>query len=204
MTVTKLEAVTKTKYKVWLDGSFAFILYKGELTRYGIKEGAGISGENYREILEKVIVKRAKLRAMHLLEDMDRTEAGLMEKLENGGYPKEAVLAAVEYVKSFGYLDDLRYAKNFIESRRQGKSRREMYALLCRKGVEKELIEAALEQCHEAGGEREAIERLIRKKRINPPQSTEDELHKLYGYLSRKGFRYDDIRQVIQNYNENA
>ena len=73
MTVTKLDAVTKTKSKVFLDGQFAFVLYKGELARYGIKEGAQIEEENYREVLEKVVIKRAKLRAMHLLEDMDRT-----------------------------------------------------------------------------------------------------------------------------------
>ena len=36
MTVTRIEAVTKTKYKVYLDGKFAFVLYKGELSRYGI------------------------------------------------------------------------------------------------------------------------------------------------------------------------
>ena len=32
MVVTRVEAVTKTKYKVYVDGQFAFILYKGELS----------------------------------------------------------------------------------------------------------------------------------------------------------------------------
>ena len=40
MTVTKTEAVTKTRYKVYIDGQFAFVLYKGELSRYHVKEGA--------------------------------------------------------------------------------------------------------------------------------------------------------------------
>ena len=30
MTVTKIEPVTKSKYKIYLDGQFAFVLYKGE------------------------------------------------------------------------------------------------------------------------------------------------------------------------------
>lgn len=204
MTVTKLESVTKTKYKVFLDGGFAFILYKGELSRYGIKEGGCLGDDIYREILETVIIKRAKLRAMHLLEDMARTESGLLDKLKLGGYPKEAVEAAVEYVKSFGYLDDLRYAKNFIESKKQSKSRREMYALLCRKGVPQELIQEAFEQLCEQAGEQEAIAHLIRKKGVHPMQSSDEDRQKLYGYLARKGFCYDDIRQVIQNYDENT
>ena len=32
----------------------------------------------------------------------------------------------------------------------------------------------------------------------------EVQTQKIYGYLARKGFRYDTVRQVIQNYNENA
>ena len=31
MTVTKIEPLTKIKSKVYLDGSFAFVLYKGEM-----------------------------------------------------------------------------------------------------------------------------------------------------------------------------
>ncbi len=38
MTVTKIEPVTKSKYKIYLDGQFAFVLYKGELSRYQIEE----------------------------------------------------------------------------------------------------------------------------------------------------------------------
>ena len=39
MTVTRVEPLTKTKFKVYLDGDFAFVLYKGELARFGIREG---------------------------------------------------------------------------------------------------------------------------------------------------------------------
>lgn len=204
MTVTKLEPVTKTKYKVFLDEEFAFVLYKGELSRYGIREGEQIDGEVRRRVMEEVILKRAKLRAMHLLEDMDRTEAGLLEKLRQGLYPEEAVEGALQYVKSFGYIDDLQYAKRFIQSRKQTKSKREIYAQLCSKGVSSDQIELAFEECADSGSERDAILQIFRKKRVDPAHATDEELHKIYGYLSRKGFRYDDIRQVIQNYNENA
>ena len=110
MTVTKVEPLTKMKFKVYLDGQFAFVLYKGELSRFGIKEGVNLSEEMEEKIRMEVILKRAKLRALHLLEDMDRTEAALREKLRQGMYSADAVDKAVEYVKSFGYLNDARYA----------------------------------------------------------------------------------------------
>ncbi len=70
MVVTKVEMLTKIKYKVYLDEEFAFVLYKGELSHYRIVEGTLLEEDTVQEILQKVICKRAKLRAMHLLEDM--------------------------------------------------------------------------------------------------------------------------------------
>lgn len=198
MTVTKIEAITKTKYKVEIDEEFAFVLYKGELSQYGIREGCEILEEVYQKIRKEVILKRAKLRAMHLLTDMARTEAGLRQKLRQNLYPDDIVEEALTYVRSFGYLDDLRYAENFIISKKAVKSRKELYAMLCEKGVSRDLIDLAFENCYE-DGEQEAIRQLIRKKNVDLDQATEQELNKLYGYLARKGFRYEDIRQVIQN-----
>ena len=79
MVVTKVEMLTKIKYKVYLDEEFAFVLYKGELSHYRIVEGTLLEEDTVQEILQKVICKRAKLRAMHLLEDMDRSESALRD-----------------------------------------------------------------------------------------------------------------------------
>lgn len=206
MIVTGVEALTKTKYKVYLEGQFAFVLYKGELSRFGIREGADITEETEEKIRVEVILKRAKLRAMHLLEDMDRTEAALREKLTQGLYPQEAVDKAIDYVKSFGYLNDARYAENFVRSRQGSKSRREIWALLMQKGVAPELAEAAFEECYSGkeDEEQEAIRRILKKRKYDPEASDEAKMQKIYGYLARKGFRYDTVRQVIQNYNEDA
>ena len=45
---------------------------------------------------------------------------------------------------------------------------------------------------------------MIEKKRVDLRTATPEQMQKLYGHLARKGFRYEDIRQVIQNYDENA
>lgn len=206
MTVTKIEPLTKIKFKVYLDGSFAFVLYKGELSRFGIAAGEEIPEETVETIRRDIVFKRAKLRAMHLLEDMDRTEAGLREKLRQGLYPEDAAEEAVRYVKSFGYLDDSRYAENFVRSRKDRKSRREIQAALLRKGISADQTEAALEACYsdEEDGEEEAVRKLLEKKKFSPEDPDEAQIRKIYAYLARKGFRYDTIRQVIQNYHENA
>ena len=204
MTVTHTEACTKTKFKIFLDGEFAFVLYQGEMKRFGIREGAEVSEETVRKIRTEVVLKRAKLRAMHLLGDMDRTEAALREKLRQGLYPPEAVDGAVEYVRSFGYLDDERYAENFVRTRIGTKSRREILAQLQQKGISQERAQAALEACRDEGGEEEAIRKILKKKGVDPGTADADQIRKICGYLARKGFRYDSVRQVIQNCSDEA
>ena len=53
MVVTKVEMLTKIKYKVYLDEEFAFVLYKGELSHYRIVEGTLLEEDTVQEILQK-------------------------------------------------------------------------------------------------------------------------------------------------------
>ena len=198
MTVTKIEPVTKTRYKVYVDGQFAFVLYKGELSRYHIAEDSELEEEIYQNLRKEIVLKRAKLRAMHLLNDMGRTESQLRTKLLRNDYPSDIVEEAIAYVKSFGYINDAEYTRSFIENRKEKKSKKEIYAALCQKGLPKDLIETALEECYADDDSIAAIEAIVRKKKFDPKSTDYKEMQKMMGYLVRKGFRYDDIRQVIQ------
>ena len=106
MQVTKVESLTKTKWKVELDGQFAFVLYKKEILQFGIEVNGELSEELYEQIKKDVVLKRAKLRAMHLLTDMARTESQLRDKLKRNMYPEDVISQAIAYVKSFGYIKD--------------------------------------------------------------------------------------------------
>lgn len=103
MTVSKIEPLSKSRYKVFIEGQFAFTLYKGELSRYHIAEDNRIDEEVY-DILRKLVIKRAKLRAMHLLSDMGRTESQLRTKLKQGGYPDGGGRRSDQIVKSLAIL----------------------------------------------------------------------------------------------------
>ena len=53
-------------------------------------------------------LRQAKLKALRLLERIDRTEAQLREKLLQAEFDSEMVEKAIAYVKSFGYINDER------------------------------------------------------------------------------------------------
>lgn len=197
MLVTKIQAVTKQKYRIELDGQPAFVIYKGELSRYGIKEGQEIPGPVYQELVGQVLTKRAKLRAMHLLESMDRTRAELERKLQAGEYPREAVEAALAYVESFGYLDDRRYARHYVECKKEGRGKARLKMELAQKGVDRSIIEEVLEEA-ELDDCRDTIRELVRKRRRGSGPMDDRERQRIYGYLMRKGFSSSDILSVLK------
>ena len=128
MRQVKVEPVTKTKFRIYLDGQFAFVLYKSELSSCHLKDGESIEEEQVQAILKDIVLKRAKQKAMALLQSMDRTKSELKERLVKQEFPEEIADQAVRYVESFGYVDDRRYVESFILSR---KDRKEQKRDLC-------------------------------------------------------------------------
>ena len=122
MRIVEIVPVTKTKYRVVTDEQLAFMLYKGELSRYRLKENGELSAEIFQEIFREILVKRAKLRAMHLLTRMDYTEAELEKKLMKGEYTPQAVKIAMDYVRSYHYLDDERYVARYLSAYQAGRA----------------------------------------------------------------------------------
>lgn len=144
------------------------------------------------------VLKQAKLKALSLLTDMDRTEEQLRQKLKQKAYEDDVVEQAIDYVKSFGYINDAKYAQRFVENRKKTKSRQEISALLSQKGIKRELISEALDTCYTSEDAVAAIRHLAEKKHYSSEASSDKEKKKIYDYLLRKGFYHEDIRQVIQ------
>lgn len=144
------------------------------------------------------MIKEAKLKALSLLNYMDRTESQLRQKLKEKSFSDEAIEEAIRYVKSFGYINDAGYAQRYILNKQGSKSRREIYASLSQKGVGREDIELAMEHCYEAEDELTAICRLCEKKHFVTEEATDVEQKRMYNYLLRKGFRHEDVCKALK------
>ncbi len=114
MIVTDIIEISKKQCKIMIDNEFAFVLYKGELHLYGIKKREPIEEKNYDKIMNEVLIKRVKLRAMNLLKSRAYTEKKLRDKLRAGQYPPSCIEEALTYVKSFGYVDDEKYTADYL------------------------------------------------------------------------------------------
>lgn len=200
MIVTQIEEVSKARVRVWIDESFAFALYKGELRSFHIREGEEISPESYQGILEEVLPKRAKLRAMNLLKSREYTVKQLHNKLKAGGYPESVIEEALQYVGSYHYTDDLRYAVNFIQGHEAARSRRRIEQDLLGRGIDRVTLEQAWAQWEASGGsqdEQAMIQTLLAKKNYDPDRADQKEKQRIYGFLMRKGFSGEQVRRAI-------
>lgn len=200
MIVTKITELSKSRIQITTDEEFAFVLYKGELRFYHLAEGQEIPEPIYKELMEQVLPKRAKLRAMNLLKARPYTVRQLTDKLKQGGYPDSIVEKAVSYVKSYGYLDDRRYASDYTETYKTSKSRAKIKNSLLQKGIDKQIIEECMEEIYADDTndlEREQINRYIKKKNFNVADASFEEKQKFSAFLYRKGFQIDAIRNAL-------
>lgn len=203
MTVTEIRPISKTKSRVYLDGAQAFVLYKGELRKYQIREGEELDEETQRELYTQVLPKRAKLRAMNLLKNRQYTERQLMDKLLLGGYDQETAQEAVDYVKAYRYVDDSRYACDYISCHMSSHSLKEIEQKLLQKGIDRQLIRSAMEELEEDGfvqDEEEMIRKLLEKKHYSAENASDKDRQRIYSYLYRKGFSIDTARRVMEEY----
>ena len=198
MVVSEIIELDKKRVKVHIDGEFAFVIYKGELRDFGIKVGQELTEASYQEIVGTVLPKRAKLRAMNLLQKKDYTEKKLRDKLSEGLYPKEIIDEAIEYVRSYKYLDDERFARDYINYQMALRSKTRIIQDLTAKGISKDVLMPIIEELYaDDGGESELeqIKKLLTKKHYDPETTDFKEKQKIMAFLLRKGFQMSDIRR---------
>lgn len=195
MIVMEIVPVDKRRSKVFLDEDFALVLYRGEINRFGIKEGEELSEDTYQEILDDILFKRARERVLYLLKASDKTEQELVSKLKDGGYPKEAIEYAVGFVKEHRFINDEDYGKRYVEFNSRRKSEKQIQFELQRKGLDKEMIRDILKE--QPVDEEAQIQAYIRKKRIDPQELDRKERSKVMASLGRKGFSYEAVNRVL-------
>ena len=137
MYIERIEQLEKGRRRLVFETGERLVLYKGEIRSYDLSEGQDIPETLYQELLCDVLGKRATKRAMHLLEKQDRTEYQLREKLRQNEYPKEAVEQAIAYVKSYHYIDDLRYACSYVRYQKEKRATADFSRIYRRKGLRK-------------------------------------------------------------------
>ena len=197
MRISYIEKISKNKLQITLEDSETFIISERDWQRFMPEEGVWIDDDVLSELFEDYMLPKAKYKALNLLKSRDHTRTELIRKLKNAGYPDGVIHKTLEYIDSYHYLNDVRFAENYIAYRGKTKSRKELLYELSLKGLDKELVqdtEAFKENCND----RDAILALILKRWGDEPKPDTKEKDRMTRYLARRGFSASDIFSVYR------
>lgn len=207
----KLGEKNAKKIPVYIDGELLGALFPKEIDAYSLISEDEIGEEKYSEILEETLLPRAKRYVMNLLIKSDKTEAELKRKLRSALYGEEVSERAIEYVRGYHYIDELRTATAYIRTKIDSASEKEIRYKLEEKGIDDETIDMAYDRILEEMGDIENSELnaaigFIKKRLGSRAGDTEEmpyeEKQKLMAAAYRKGFRAESIRMALSRLEE--
>lgn len=138
---------------------------------------------------------------LRLLTARARTRAELADKLTKRGYPDEVSNRVLDRMTAVGLVDDADFAEQWVRTRRvhAGKGKRALAAELRTKGVDDEVIAAALADI-DGGAERDRAEQLVRTKLRREKLDGDDDLkvsRRLVAMLARRGYHQSLAFDVV-------
>ena len=196
MFIESIEKVNKYKFRITTD-SIVFYAYQSDIRRYGIKEGVEFTDERYEAFVKETLIPRARKKTLDILCRADCSESDLKRKLFLKDYPSNVVDDAINYVKKFNYINDERYAENYLNYRGKSKSSRQLKMELKSKGIDSSIIESLM---NDERSDEEALYNLLRKKIKNPEEMDDEKIRKIYAYLYRRGFSSEMINSGLRDY----
>ncbi|MFH1045631.1 MAG: regulatory protein RecX [Candidatus Omnitrophota bacterium] len=144
---------------------------------------------------------KAKDYAFKLLSYRQRSSAELRRRLEKKGFTQPVIAETITYLGELNYINDAEFARVWIQerlrTRPQGKTL--LRYQLRQKGVDKELIDAALQECAQTYDEGAAAKGLALSRRkkyrgLAPLKAK----RRIYDYLRRRGFSSEAIMQALE------
>lgn len=137
-------------------------------------------------------------RAVRLLAAKPRSVRELRDRLLDKLWTDEEIVdAVIAKLSDYKYLDDEQYARDVAVSRLRQKpqGKRRLQMTMSQKKLDKDTVEAAIENAFEEMPEDDLIDAAIQKRlRLKGKPETRDDAKKFYDFLLRRGFGYDLIR----------
>lgn len=143
---------------------------------------------------------RCKDCAFYYLNKRRHTKKELIEKLVKREYDISAANEVADYLEVAGYIDDADYARRFIldavNLKKHGPVR--IKRDLSMKGVDRIIIDEVMADLEPDTGS--VLADLIESKAFRMDLNDEKQLNRLNGFLLRRGFKYSDINNALDEY----
>lgn len=200
--ITSIEENKKNKDRVsiYVEGEFLLACDKSIVYKKQLRKDMEVSTETLLELAKEDDRIKAKDTALRQLERGYKTEHEVRQKLTLKEYSEETIEETLKFLRDYDLVDDRRYATLFVTERIRKNGVYKIKNDLLAKGIDKEIIQEALDRlegndaeldsCMEAGKKKLAI----LKNRETDPYKLKN---KLYTYLAGRGYSRDTIMSVL-------
>ena len=204
---------------LFLNGAPFLVIHVALIEKFGLRIGLEIEAEAIKKIIAADEVMRAKNHALKLLREAKDsatadeaedsrptpkpktyTKSEIERHLEREGFSAGAVeTSIVELIRS-GHIRDRKYAENWIVRRQKSNPRGKtlLKRELVDKGIDKETAEQVVATVETEDETKVALQ--IAQKRVKQYKRLPTHVAKrrLHGFLARRGFGSDIVRQVLE------
>ncbi|MEJ7838079.1 MAG: RecX family transcriptional regulator [Thermomicrobiales bacterium] len=189
------------RYSLFIDGTFVLGLGVDVVIEFGLSPGMRIDPELLLSITTREEIAGATNAALHLLAYRARASGELQTRLRQKGFSPEAIEAAIDKLASWNYLDDKAFAQSWVEQQQthRPRSRRAMVQDLRSRGIEPDTISETLDAA-DIDEVQDAIRASARKWESWRALPEDVRLRRLSGFLARRGYGYDIVRQVHNHF----
>ena len=219
--ITDIQAVPElpSHRQLFLDGAPFVIIHAVLVENFGLRIGLNIESGIIEKLIAADEVMRAKNYALRLLREEKANEAEgeaedsrstvkskiytkseMERRLVREGFSEEAVETTIEELIDSGHIRDRKYAENWIVRRQKSNPRGKTLLKheLLDKGVDRETAEQVVAEVETEDEAMLAFQ--IAQKRMKWYRRLPDHVAKrrLHGFLARRGFGAEIVRQVLE------
>ena len=189
-----------TRRSIFLDGKFFCGVNDEVAAKFYLKIGMEIDEDELKKLLLEEELSKAKNYVYRILARRMYTNKEIRNKLVEREYLDKIIEEVIATLERYGYLNDRTYAEEWIRSRMRSKPKGKIALRqeLARKGVDKSIIEDALNQEFDESREMDMVLELARRRmksyRRDEPFAAR---RKLQSFLLRRGFSYGTVKYAV-------
>lgn len=205
MTVTDVSPFKGSMMCVELSGGglareMKIYIHSEIIRKYNVAKGMELSEEEADRLIYENDLRRARERALYLMESRDHSYRELFDKLEKN-YSEDICFEVCNRLAEIGVINDRRYAeklcRQLFEVKKLGRYRVKQEMRL--KGLGSEIIEEAMENFSEDDDSFERLEKLVEQK-YERYLTDRKGVEKVKNALARKGYSFGEIKEVLDLY----
>lgn len=195
ITAIKQQVKRQNRYSIFVDEKYAFSLSENALLDQKIRIGLEVTPAELQALKDASKIDKAYSLTLAFVARRSRSEWELRDYFRRKDIDEDAGELIIGRLKNFGYVNDLSFARSWVDNRRLLKpiSRRRLTMELRQKRVADDVVRQVLEE--DETSDRDTLKDLVDRKR---KQTRYQDDMKLMQYLVRQGYSYDDVKSALK------